>query len=365
MEQNKDKPVSVANLIQKKRFNNEKKLLENAPLGYITAYPKEDNPLIWYILVVGQKGSHYEGGHFIGEIHHSPKYPAEPPDYIMRTPNGRYEIDKKICLSNSGYHKGEWSSTWNIHTILIAFYSIWLDDKEHGISHITRSKEERLKYARESIDFNMKKYGGIYTKFNFDSLSFDVDHDPKYCKKQETVLKNESTQQVKIEENVQAKSVETKTVETKTVDESKLLEQIKPAEPNIIAEQTNLQKTEEKIIEKQIIEEQIKELANSILPVNGKDNSKTVTEVNQEKIGNIIFEDDIIHSNNKIKHKKKIIVEDDTNNLDETIIEDSRNVKQKLNFKDIFNKINSINKTIDEQQKSINNLTNKLSNSFK
>lgn len=348
MEQNKDKPVTVANLIQKKRFNNEKKLLENAPLGYITAYPKEDNPLIWYILVVGQKGSHYEGGHFIGEIHHSPKYPAEPPDYIMRTPNGRYEIDKKICLSNSGYHKGEWSSTWNIHTILIAFYSIWLDDKEHGISHITRSKEERLKYARESIDFNMKKYSAIYTKFNFDSLSFDVDHDPKYNKKQETGSGNGVTSQAK------------PTEEVKPIQEVKPIEQAKPDEPDVVHENVVLKKTEE-----QIIEEQIKELTNSILPVKDKDSNKNVNEVNQEKLLNIIVEDDIIQSDNKKKNKKKIIVEDDTKNLNENIkVEDTRNVKQKLNFEEIFNNINLINQTIDEQQKLINNLTSKLSNSF-
>ena len=168
-----------ATLIQKKRFTNELKLLSAQPLGYITAYPDETNPLIWYFLLVGQKGTQYYGGHYIGEIKHSPKYPAEPPDYYMRTLSGRYEINSKICLTNSGYHKGDWSSTWNIQSILIAFYSIWLDDTEHGISHIKRSAEERAKLATESKDYNVKNYKKIYEKFDFSTLTDDIDNAPK------------------------------------------------------------------------------------------------------------------------------------------------------------------------------------------
>lgn len=178
--------ITGATLIQKKRFTNELKLLNSQPLGYITAYHDDKNPLIWYFLLVGQKGTQYYGGHYIGEIQHSPKYPAEPPNYIMKTPSGRYEINSKICLTNSGYHKGEWSSTWNIQSILIAFYSIWLDDTEHGISHIKRSQEERAKLAQESIEFNKKNYHDIYSKFNFNTLTDDIDNAPKIVKLQDT-----------------------------------------------------------------------------------------------------------------------------------------------------------------------------------
>ena len=131
----------AASIIQQKRFTNEKVLLAKEPLHYTTAYPDKENPLIWHCLIIGQKGTPYYGGQYIYKVHHSPKYPAEPPDYYFLTPSGRYEIDKKICLTNSSYHKGEWSSTWNIKTILISFYSIFLDDKEHGISHRHDSPE--------------------------------------------------------------------------------------------------------------------------------------------------------------------------------------------------------------------------------
>lgn len=160
----------MANIIQKKRLTNEVKLLTTQPLHYCTAYPDENNPLIWYFLIVGQKDTDYYKGEYIGKIHHSKKYPAEPPDYYMLTPSGRFKVGDKICLTNSGFHKGDWSSTWNILSILIAFNSIWLDDSEHGISHIKDSSANRKKLAKESISYNIKNNSEIYNKFNREHL---------------------------------------------------------------------------------------------------------------------------------------------------------------------------------------------------
>ena len=162
--------MASASLIQKKRFYNEDLMMKTEPLGYATAYPDKENPLIWYALFKGQKDSDYFNGEYILKIQHSPKYPAEPPSYYMLTPSGRFEVDKEICLTNSRYHKGEWTSTWNIKTILIAFYSIFLDDIEHGISHIKDTKENRLKMAADSIEYNKKNRKEIYEKFNFDQI---------------------------------------------------------------------------------------------------------------------------------------------------------------------------------------------------
>ena len=130
--------------------------------------------MIWYCLIIGQKETPYHGGHYIYKVVHSPKYPAEPPDYYFLTPSGRYEVDKKICLTNSSYHKGEWSSTWNIKTILISFYSIFLDEKEHGISHRHDSHEICKSLAEKSIKYNQTYHAEIYNKFDFTHLSDDA-----------------------------------------------------------------------------------------------------------------------------------------------------------------------------------------------
>ena len=178
----------MANIIQKKRFASEVKLLKNQPLHYCTAYPDETNPLIWYFLIIGQKGTQYEGGEYIGKIVHNPTYPVKPPDYYMLTPSGRYTVGTKICLTNSSYHTADWSSTWNIISILIAFYSIWLDDKEHGISHITNeTPTNRAKMARESIEYNKKNNADILIKFDRTALR-DSDPEPNKVSNTNTEL---------------------------------------------------------------------------------------------------------------------------------------------------------------------------------
>jgi hypothetical protein len=65
-----------------------------------------------------------------------------------------------------------------------------------------------------------------------------------------------------------------------------------------------------------------------------------------------------------LKKNKNIIIEDDTKNI---VIENeiNKDIKQKVNFQEILQNIDTINQSIDEQQKSINNLTNKLSKSLK
>ncbi|AYV79971.1 MAG: ubiquitin-conjugating enzyme E2 [Gaeavirus sp.] len=162
------------NPVREKRFVGDNRLLRTAKLHYITAYQSELDPLEWPILIQGQKGTHYEGGQFIGKIVHSPSYPAKPPKFLMLTPSGRYEVNKPICITISDYHAGEWSSAWNINTILVAFYSIFqsdVADEIRGISHLNASKAERKVFADASIAYNLKYHENIYTKFDFSGLS--------------------------------------------------------------------------------------------------------------------------------------------------------------------------------------------------
>lgn len=203
--------MATTSIIQKKRLANEVKLISQQPLHYCTAYPDESDPLIWYFMLKGQRGTDYhtgvknndgkyvggEGGEYIGKIVHSSKYPAEPPDYIMLTPSGRYNVGTKICLTNSSYHKGDWSSTWNILSILIAFYSIWLDDKEHGISHIVDTPNNRKKMAAESIAYNLKNNADIYAKFDVSHL---IDDAPVVLKEKVVKEEEEKTTQPVLKE---------------------------------------------------------------------------------------------------------------------------------------------------------------------
>jgi ubiquitin-conjugating enzyme E2 J2 len=244
----------MASIIQKKRLANEVKLLSQQPLHYCTAYPDASDPLIWYFLIKGQKGTDYHscqkggeggcGGEYIGKIVHSPKYPAEPPDYYMLTPSGRYDIGKKICLTNSSYHKGDWSSTWNILSILIAFYSIWLDDKEHGISHITDTSVNRKKMADSSIAYNLKNNAAIYSKFDRTNLKDDA---PVTLKKKVVSETDTITEKIIPEQNQPVEHI-FQMKEMKEVKEMKVVKEIKQEEPvkkavnNIVVEEPVVKK---------------------------------------------------------------------------------------------------------------------------
>ncbi len=157
--------MTTISLICKKRLLGDMKLLKKDPLEFIDVSPDDKDMLTWYFLIKGPESSDYKNGYFIGKIMHNPEYPSKPPDFMMLTPNGRFDIGKKICLSNTGFHSNEWSPMWTIHATLIGFLSIMLDDKEHGISHIHYSKGEREAYASNSIEYNKNNYPEIFKKF--------------------------------------------------------------------------------------------------------------------------------------------------------------------------------------------------------
>jgi ubiquitin-conjugating enzyme E2 J2 len=140
-------------------------MLRKEPLEYIEALPDEKDMLTWYFMIKGPEFSDYKGGYYLGKIMHNPDYPFKSPDFMMLTPSGRFMPDKQICLSNSSYHPDEWSSMWNVKTILTGFLSIMLDDVDHGISHIKDTPENRAKMAIESIEYNKALYPDIIKRF--------------------------------------------------------------------------------------------------------------------------------------------------------------------------------------------------------
>ena len=149
--------MTTLNRICMKRLMNDIRMLDKDPFDCIDYYVDQDNMLQWHFLLHSDeknKFDAYTGGEYIGKILHHPEYPFKPPDFMMLTPNGRFVENKKICLSNTGYHSNEWSAMWNIKSILVGFLSIFLDDDENGISHIHRPESERICLAKQSIDYN-------------------------------------------------------------------------------------------------------------------------------------------------------------------------------------------------------------------
>lgn len=142
-----------------KRINGEiKQFMKNQP-DNIRIFPNPDNILEVYFRIKGHVDSPFKGGEYLCKLVHHPMYPLKAPDYYVMTPNGRFEIDRKICLTNSGYHQNEWApAAWNLLTLLNGFQSIWhsnIKEDKMGISHIRDIADSKIsELASQSIDFN-------------------------------------------------------------------------------------------------------------------------------------------------------------------------------------------------------------------
>lgn len=153
-----------------KRINGDYKLFEKTNPQFFDVLANPDNILEIFFIMYGRTNTPYEGGQYIGKIIHNPEYPRKAPDYYMLTPNARFEINKKICLTNSSYHQSDWApAAWNLVSILEGFSSVFhseIKEDKHGISHISNSTDAQIKYlALESINYNNNNLANINSKF--------------------------------------------------------------------------------------------------------------------------------------------------------------------------------------------------------
>jgi ubiquitin-protein ligase len=160
----------MASPITIKRINGDFKAFAKAAPETFDIHPNPENILEIYFLMFGLKGSLYEGGQYIGKIVHSPEYPRKAPDYYMLTPSGRFDINKKICLTNSGFHQADWApAAWNLVSILEGFSSVFhseFKEDKVGISHLMNISDENIKMkANESIEYNMAHHKELYSNF--------------------------------------------------------------------------------------------------------------------------------------------------------------------------------------------------------
>ncbi|XP_077408611.1 ubiquitin-conjugating enzyme E2 J1 isoform X2 [Vanacampus margaritifer] len=123
------------------------------PTEHYHAQPLEDNLFEWHFSVRGPPDSDFDGGVYHGRIVLPPEYPMKPPSIILLTPNGRFEIGKKICLSISGHHPETWQPSWSIRTALIAIIGFMPTKGEGAIGSLDYTPEERRVLAKKSQDF--------------------------------------------------------------------------------------------------------------------------------------------------------------------------------------------------------------------
>ncbi|KAJ0173530.1 hypothetical protein K1T71_010679 [Dendrolimus kikuchii] len=125
------------------------------------ARPLEDNLFEWHFTVQGPKGTEFEGGIYHGRILLPKEYPMHPPHIILLTPNGRFEVNKKICLSISGHHPETWQPSWSIRTALLALIAFMPTPAEGTIGSLEYTPAERKLLAKKSVNWVCPQCGEI------------------------------------------------------------------------------------------------------------------------------------------------------------------------------------------------------------
>lgn len=128
----------------------------NLPEFARNIYLDENDLTQIYFLFDGPKSSHFEGGEYVMKFVLTQEYPLTPPDFIFLTVNGRFDINKKICTSFTGFHKESWSPCYNFNTLFTSIISFMLDESLGHVGSVKCSKEEREKFAKTSKEFNIK-----------------------------------------------------------------------------------------------------------------------------------------------------------------------------------------------------------------
>jgi len=115
----------------------------------MSGYSWQDNLFEWHFTVRGPPDSDFAGGRYHGRITLPPEYPMKPPSIMLLTPNGRFEVGKKICLSMSAHHPETWQPSWSIRTVLMALIGFMPTQGAGAIGSLDYTPQERKVLAKK------------------------------------------------------------------------------------------------------------------------------------------------------------------------------------------------------------------------
>ncbi|KAJ7832738.1 ubiquitin-conjugating enzyme/RWD-like protein [Mycena olivaceomarginata] len=144
----------MASKVAHKRLTKEYVAMQKESPPFCWAAPDEKNILTWNFLIRGPSDSPYAGGEYHGILQFPPEYPFKPPGIKMLTPSGRFDPDKKICLSMSDFHPGSWNPAWSVTTICTGILSFMLSE-EITTGSVTSTEAEKRAFAARSHAWNI------------------------------------------------------------------------------------------------------------------------------------------------------------------------------------------------------------------
>lgn len=131
------------------------------PLPNVSVVVDETDLHVWHAVIHGLEDERFKGGEYVLRVLVPQNYPFSPPDFVMLTPSGRFATDKKLCMSNSGFHPDEWSPLWNMKTIILGFLSLFLEPTSVGIGHLSCTLPACRDFAAGSRAYNDAHLGHL------------------------------------------------------------------------------------------------------------------------------------------------------------------------------------------------------------
>lgn len=136
--------------------------MANKPSSQFAAAPVGEDLFHWHFTIRGPPGTPFEGGMYHGRIILPPNYPYKPPHIIFLTPSGRFEVNKKICLSISAYHPESWQPSWTLRLMMKAIISFMPTPGEGAIAAIDAPDSVRRDLAQRSRTWRCPHCGDIH-----------------------------------------------------------------------------------------------------------------------------------------------------------------------------------------------------------
>ncbi|KAH9946295.1 UBC-like protein [Epithele typhae] len=123
--------------------------------GTATAIAQTDDIFEWHCTIRGTPGTEFEGGLYHLRILLPTEYPFRPPSIMMLTPNGRFELNTKICISFTNYHEELWQPAWGVRTAIVGLQGFFplRGTAAVGVGAIEYPTTERKRLAALSRDW--------------------------------------------------------------------------------------------------------------------------------------------------------------------------------------------------------------------
>ncbi|TKX22064.1 hypothetical protein C1H76_5697 [Elsinoe australis] len=143
-----------------KRILKESQELTLHPSPDFAATPLESNLFEWHFTLRGPPSpSPYASGVYHGRIVLPPSYPLRPPSFRFLTPSGRFEVNREICLSISGFHEETWQPAWGIRTALLAIRGFMDSESGGAVGGMDADEGVKRRLAGESGRWRCRECG--------------------------------------------------------------------------------------------------------------------------------------------------------------------------------------------------------------